>query len=46
MEKQFKPILSKKDLLIVNSKYYSYGIINSLELSQLNLEGAIFYHCL
>ncbi len=62
MEKQFKPILLKKDLqirkflyacwnfgiqnkrqlqsklfCIGNSKYYSYGIVNSLELSQLNL---------
>lgn len=33
---QFKETLARNNLLIKNSKYYSYGIINPLELSQLN----------
>ncbi len=42
MLKQENQIQEKKNLLIKNSKYYSYGIVNSLELSQLNIgEGKI-----
>ena len=43
MKKQFiNPIQTKKDLLIRNSKFSCYDIVNSLELSQLNLlEGRI-----
>ncbi len=41
MEKQFKKILTKNKLLIGNSKYYSYDIVNSSELSQLNIREII-----
>ena len=37
MQKQFKQIITRKNLLIGNSKYYNYGIINSSELNKLNL---------
>ena len=37
MQKQFKKILARKDLLIRNSKDYCYDISNSLELCKLNL---------
>ena len=45
MQKQFKPMLLKKDLLIENSKYSSYSIGN-LRLSQLNLVGGKIPSCL
>lgn len=35
MKKQFKPILSRKDLLIQDLK--GYNILDSLELSKLNV---------
>ena len=40
MQKQIKEILTRKNFLIENSKYYSYDIGNSSELSKLNfMEG-------
>ena len=39
IQNQFKKIPIKKDLLIENSKYYSYGIGNLLKLSKLNIRG-------
>lgn len=38
MQKQFKPTLTRKKLLIKNSKFYSYCIVNSKVLCKLNIE--------